>query len=310
MGPADLGGCGSFGCFSAFAFNSDRPSNHHLDGNIIRKLAGRLGALLQPFREAFWGVYYAFSPEALNWLGSNSYSTIPRQLRISSLNYGHAVIDGHLPTSPAASPVVLLIELVNNLIKRTKDQDDLEKLRLREGSVFYEATPVSLPAGATTWVADEVERVVIAAEGVLNSFTDDSIHISAPFMLRLIEERGWVCTHLFKISHYASATVHFIAVLDNGHIIYDCMMGTDLGMPCRHFYALLGPASDFPLRSFNARASPPPITQTLPPKVIHHQAMTKFKDVLRHVPTEADLSTLKDNSEQSEQWPHLCYYSD
>jgi hypothetical protein len=66
---------------------------HHLDSSVIRKLAGRLGALLQPFREAFWRVYYAFSPEALNWLGSNSYSTIPQQLR--SPNYGHAVIDGH-----------------------------------------------------------------------------------------------------------------------------------------------------------------------------------------------------------------------
>ena len=37
---------------------------HHLDGNVIRKLEGLLGALLQPFREAFWRVYYAFSPEA------------------------------------------------------------------------------------------------------------------------------------------------------------------------------------------------------------------------------------------------------
>ncbi|KAJ7884858.1 hypothetical protein B0H13DRAFT_2343494 [Mycena leptocephala] len=68
---------------------------HHLDSSVIRKLAGRLDALLQPFREAFWRVYYAFSPEALNWLGSNSYLTIPQQLRTSSPNYGHAVIDGH-----------------------------------------------------------------------------------------------------------------------------------------------------------------------------------------------------------------------
>ncbi|KAF8190680.1 hypothetical protein K438DRAFT_1546217, partial [Mycena galopus ATCC 62051] len=74
---------------------------------------------------------------------------------------------------------------------------------------------------------------------VLDSFADDSIRISAQFMLRLIADRGWVCEQLFKISHYASATVHFIAVLDNGHIICDCMMGTNLGIPCRHFYTLL-----------------------------------------------------------------------
>jgi hypothetical protein len=40
------------------------------------------------------------------------------------------------------------------------------------------------------------------------------------------------------------------------------------------------------------QASPPPATRTLPPKVIHHQAMTKFHDVLRHVHTEADLQDL------------------
>lgn len=40
------------------------------------------------------------------------------------------------------------------------------------------------------------------------------------------------------------------------------------------------------------QASPPPVTRTLPAKVIHHQAMTKFHDVLRHVHTEADLQDL------------------
>jgi hypothetical protein len=40
------------------------------------------------------------------------------------------------------------------------------------------------------------------------------------------------------------------------------------------------------------QASPPPATRTLPAKVIHHQAMTKFQDVLRHVHTEADLNDL------------------
>ncbi|KAF7370007.1 hypothetical protein MSAN_00630700 [Mycena sanguinolenta] len=119
---------------------------------------------------------------------------------------------------------------------------------------------LSPPPGATTWAeaagpqdtlpcmapqaADEAERVMLAAEEVLNPFTDDTIRISAQFMLRLIEDRGWVCSQLFKTSHYASATLHFIAVLDNGPIICDCMMGTNLGIPCRHFYT--------PLRSFRS----------------------------------------------------------
>ena len=46
-----------------------------------------------------------------------------------------------------------------------------------------------------------------------------------------------------------------------------------------------------PLPLFH-RASPAPNTRTLPPKVIHHQAMTKFKDILRYVHTEEELNDL------------------
>jgi hypothetical protein len=38
---------------------------NHLDGNVVKKLAPILGPLLQSFQEAFWSVYYAISPEAL-----------------------------------------------------------------------------------------------------------------------------------------------------------------------------------------------------------------------------------------------------
>jgi hypothetical protein len=39
-------------------------------------------------------------------------------------------------------------------------------------------------------------------------------------------------------------------------------------------------------------ASPLLSTRTLPPKVIHHQAVTKFKDVLLHIHTATDLESL------------------
>ena len=38
--------------------------------------------------------------------------------------------------------------------------------------------------------------------------------------------------------------------------------------------------------------TPPPETRTLNPKVIHHHAMSKLKEALRHVHTEADLNAL------------------
>jgi hypothetical protein len=47
-----------------------------------------------------------------------------------------------------------------------------------------------------------------------------------------------------------------------------------------------------PLPSLHRPTSPAPNTRTLPPKVIHHQAMTKFKDVLRYVQTEEELNEL------------------
>ena len=47
-----------------------------------------------------------------------------------------------------------------------------------------------------------------------------------------------------------------------------------------------------PLPSLHRPTSPAPNTHTLPPKLIHHQAMTKFKDVLRYIRTEEELQDL------------------
>ena len=47
-----------------------------------------------------------------------------------------------------------------------------------------------------------------------------------------------------------------------------------------------------PLPSLHRPASPAPNTRTLPPKLIHHQAMTKFKDVLCYIRTEEELQDL------------------
>ena len=47
-----------------------------------------------------------------------------------------------------------------------------------------------------------------------------------------------------------------------------------------------------PLPLLHRQSSPAPNTHTLPPEVIHHQAMTKLKDVLRYVHTEEELQDL------------------
>lgn len=49
--------------------------------------------------------------------------------------------------------------------------------------------------------------------------------------------------------------------------------------------------SIFPV--LRGHGTPPPITRTLNPKVIHHQAMSKLKIALNHVHTEEELQFLE-----------------
>ncbi|KAJ7907238.1 hypothetical protein B0H13DRAFT_1879837 [Mycena leptocephala] len=320
----DAGLCAAVGRCDSSEIASHACCLHHLDGSVIRKLAGRLGALLQPFREALcfelaWQQLLLDYPTAAPYLESELWPCYDRWaftafrpildsaqarslpsppfIRLHTIkapklsrawtrchaNFGQfhgknswniSIIQyseqphpfppcegsehSDLPTSPAATRAVYglraesktpPIELTNRFHHPTSTDtlfsQPLQLIRQHcvaytvqksydqmECSVFYEATPVSLPAGATTWAeatgpqdpfpsvalqaADKAERVMIAAECVLNSFTNDSIHISAQLMLRLIKERSWVCTHLFKISHYTSEMVHLIALIDNG----------------------------------------------------------------------------------------------
>ena len=74
---------------------------------------------------------------------------------------------------------------------------------------------------------------------LLNNYKEDGVQISATYLLQLVESRGWTCTSLFQITHYATSAVHMVALLETGHFICDCMMVTNLGLPCRHFYAVL-----------------------------------------------------------------------
>jgi hypothetical protein len=171
-------------------------------------------------------------------------------------------------------------------------------------------------------------------QSLLNSFCEDMVHISVRHLLQVVAKQGWSCMSVFHVTQYATNVSHYIAILDTGHPICDCMMGTNLGLPCRHFYSVLrasdsicfhlglvnrrwlsDPTLDLtttqavtighksptnltttviphPLPSLHRPTSPQPITRALPPKVIHHQAITKFQDVLHYVHTEEELQNL------------------
>lgn len=89
---------------------------------------------------------------------------------------------------------------------------------------------------------------------MLNQFSDDATTISINYLLDLLYQRAWTIRLLFKVCRYNSDAHHYVAVLESGHVICDCMMITNLGIPCRHIYTVLFHAKVmFHLAMFNAR---------------------------------------------------------
>ena len=80
--------------------------------------------------------------------------------------------------------------------------------------------------------------VLIFHKVFLSPFSNDTLNISIKYLVELIQERGWVIDQLYKVTRYDSDTTHYVAVLASGHTVCDCMMGINLGIPCRHFYAV------------------------------------------------------------------------
>ena len=127
---------------------------HHLDGNVVKKLAPILGAAFQSFREAFWSVYYAVSPEALEaawhdlltkypaareyldqelwpdrerWAWTYVATRFTCGARTSGRVEGENRINKLLGDSKTTA-----FELVTRLIERSNAQTDQEALRVRE----------------------------------------------------------------------------------------------------------------------------------------------------------------------------------
>lgn len=74
---------------------------------------------------------------------------------------------------------------------------------------------------------------------MINSFANDNARISTKWLLRLIDGRGLKVKNLFLVTHLGTGTSHHLAILKDGRYICDCCMGTNLGIPCRHYFQLL-----------------------------------------------------------------------
>ncbi|KAJ7159314.1 hypothetical protein C8R43DRAFT_920849, partial [Mycena crocata] len=94
-----------------------------------------------------------------------------------------------------------------------------------ELSVFYNRDVLQLPEGTRTWRA-------------MNNFSNDNAYIETQWLLRLIQNRGLVPVHLVKVTHMKTGATHVIAILPDGRYVCDCCMGLNLGLPCRHYFAV------------------------------------------------------------------------
>ena len=71
---------------------------------------------------------------------------------------------------------------------------------------------------------------------MMNTFNNDSVHISTKWLLRLITNRGLQVQHILRVIHTATGATHHLAVLPDKRYICDCCMGMNLGVPCRHYF--------------------------------------------------------------------------
>lgn len=74
---------------------------------------------------------------------------------------------------------------------------------------------------------------------MINTFANDNARISIQWLLRLIYGCGLKVKHLLRVTHLGSSSSHHLTILTDGRYICDCCMGTNLGIPCRHYFQVL-----------------------------------------------------------------------
>lgn len=95
---------------------------------------------------------------------------------------------------------------------------------------------------------------------MLNDYSDeqDILRISTVYLIELATEFIGPVTALYRITLAAAnvTAVHFIAVVDSGRFLCDCLMHVNSGIPCRHYFCLLRRSQGrvaFHLGMYNAR---------------------------------------------------------
>lgn len=72
----------------------------------------------------------------------------------------------------------------------------------------------------------------------MNDFSNDTAYIETRWLIRLVQNQGLVPVHLVKVTHINTQAAHIIAILPDGRYVCDCCMGLNLGLVCRHYFAV------------------------------------------------------------------------
>jgi hypothetical protein len=107
---------------------------------------------------------------------------------------------------------------------------------------------------------------------LVNTFTNDTARISAAWLIDLIIARGLTISKVYTVIHNGTGTRHLVVQVSGDQYLCDCCMGTNLGIPCRHFFAVFHrvPGTRFRLASVQPRwlknpamdlSKIPPVTQ-------------------------------------------------
>ncbi|KAJ6512376.1 hypothetical protein DFH09DRAFT_941454, partial [Mycena vulgaris] len=158
-------------------------------------------------------------------------------------------------------PKKTLLQLFRGLNERTNDQHVQDLIRhqqiLREHagpyvnqkcrremeeSVFYTAEPVQLPTGKHNWCT------------MINVYENDRAYISTKWLIRQTLQRGLLVKHLIRITHRATNSEHYLALLRDGRYLCDCCLDQSLGLVCRHYFLAWVTIQDLPFHLSFIRA--------------------------------------------------------
>lgn len=79
-----------------------------------------------------------------------------------------------------------------------------------------------------------------ALEGNINIFESDEPFVAPSYLFQLVQQHRLQINQVYQIAHRgATSSSHLVLCLTDGRHVCDCCMKSNLGVPCRHFFATM-----------------------------------------------------------------------